>query len=232
MTLKEAAANSLLAFVASTCVVLIVRAVDRPAPTSAAPEGSAGPTPAPQTAATASPAAATPDGVHVYYLHGNIRCPTCRSIEAYTKEAVETGFARELQSGKVTWQVINFDQPGNRHYQTQYKLIAPTVVVAKWQGGKQVDWRNLNEVWEYVSDKPAFLAFVQNHVREFLGQPTLAAQPARGNGPFAPTGGDRVLPVPEPLGLEPTPPGTWGSGNGDLLQAPGSDDLPVPPTKP
>ncbi len=200
MTLKEAAANSLLAFVAATCVVLIVRAVDRPAPLPAGPAGPGGASPAQQASASASPAPAMLDGVRVYYLHGNVRCPTCRTIEAYAKEAVETGFARELQSGQVTWQVVNYDQPGNRHYQTEYEVVAPTVVLAKWHGGKQVEWRNLNEVWEYVNDKPAFLAFVQKHLGELLGQPRVAAQPAASNRPSPATAADRVLPVPEPSG--------------------------------
>lgn len=206
MPLKQSAAIALLAFVAATCVVLIVQAVDRPAPlgaaakSSAGPEPSAGPTLAPQTAATASHASAMPDGVRVYYLHGNIRCRTCRTIEAYTKEAVETGFANELQSGKVTWRTVNYDQPSNWHYLTEYQVVGPTVVLAKWEGGKQVDWRNLNEVWEYVRDKQALQAFVQRHLREFLGQPTPAAQPPHGGTLSRADSGGRVpselLPVP------------------------------------
>lgn len=214
MPLKQSAAIALLAFVAATCVVLIVRAVDRPAPSiaaaksspgpesssSAGPESLAGPTLAPQTAATASRASAMPDGVHVYYLHGNIRCRTCRTIEAYTKEAVETGFASELQSGRVTWRAVNYDQPSNWHYLSEYEVVAPTVVLAKWQGGKQVDWRNLKEVWEYVRDKEALQAFVQRHLREFLGQPTVATKPSRdGTLSRAGAGGrlpSELLPVP------------------------------------
>ena len=99
MSMKEALTNSLLMFVAATCVVLIVKSLSW----------------APQT-----PQVAVQDGVKVYYLHGNIRCPTCRTIEAYAQEAVETGFADELKSGKVQWQVINYESPGNEHYALEY----------------------------------------------------------------------------------------------------------------
>jgi hypothetical protein len=50
------------------------------------------------------------EGIVVYYFHGNVRCPTCITLEEYSKEAVETFFADELESGRVQWQVINFDE--------------------------------------------------------------------------------------------------------------------------
>lgn len=197
MTLKEAAANSLLAFVASTCVVLIVRALERPKPLLFGLAGGASQSSSQVVPTRASADRAVVNGVRVYYLHGNIRCPTCRSIEAYTQEAIEAGFPAELQSRKLDFQVVNYDQPGNQHYQRDYEVVAPTVVITKWRDGKEVDWRNLNQVWEYVHDKSAFLAFVQNHVREFLGQPALP-QTAGSQLHVSPPA-DRVLPVPDPL---------------------------------
>jgi hypothetical protein len=142
MTLKEAATNSLLMFVAATCVVLIVKAVS---PTPTGPGA---------VAATANPVLApTPaiaDGFKVYYLHGNIRCPTCRTIEATAREAVETGFAEQLKSGQLEWQVINYESPGNEHYATDYEVVAPTVVMAEFTGGQQKKWKAIPESTQRV----------------------------------------------------------------------------------
>ena len=149
MTVKDAAANSLLMFVAATCVVLIVKAI---------PAGNA-PTTKPQ---------AMQDGVQVMYLHNNTRCTTCRNIEAYAREAVETGFANELQSGRMAWQVVNYEAPGNEHYATDYNVLAATVVFAKFAGGRQVAWKNLMEVWDYKDDRAASVAFVQESLKKFL----------------------------------------------------------------
>ena len=79
-----------------------------------------------------APTPAIADGFKVYYLHGNIRCPTCQTIEATTQEAVETGFAEQLKSGQLAWQVINYESPGNEHYTTDYEVVAPTVVMAEF----------------------------------------------------------------------------------------------------
>ena len=103
-----------------------------------------------------------------YYLHGKIRCVTCNDIERSAKEAIEEGFGSELQSGRLEWRVVNYDEPGKEHYATDFKLAAPCVVLASVRDGRQVAWKSLPEVWELVGDKPAFRAFVQKNLREQL----------------------------------------------------------------
>ena len=176
MSLKEALTNSLLMFVAATCVVLIVKAVS---PTQV------------------MPTVAMQDGYKVYYLHGNVRCPTCRTIEATAQEAVETGFADELKHGQIQWQVINYESPGNEHYAKDYEVVAPTVVLAKNAGGQQTNWKALPEVWELVNDKPAFVSFVQNSLREFMGQPTSPPPDSSSLRPASEPEDSSSLPIPD-----------------------------------
>jgi hypothetical protein len=144
-----------------------------------------------------APTLALQDGVIVYYLHGNTRCPTCRTIEAYAQEAVESGFADELKDRRIQWQVINYESPGNEHYATDYDVVAPNVVLAKFKGGKQVAWKGLPEVWEHVGDKPTFVDFVDTSLREFLGspqaKPSKEPHPVRTSGESTPP----LLPIPE-----------------------------------
>lgn len=198
MSLKQAVANSLLMFVAATCVVLIVRAVSPPPQMPQALASSPGPNgPLVNANADGTPTLAVQDGARVFYLHGTIRCPTCRSIEAYAEEAVRTGFAGELQSGDLQWQVINYESPGNERYATDYEVVAPNVVLAMFKDGRQVKWKGLPEVWEHVGDKPAFVAFVQASIREFLGKPQsiLFSMP----NPIRPSpeSSAPVIPIPE-----------------------------------
>lgn len=166
MTVKDAASNSLLMFVAATCVVLVVRATT---PTQQSQHAAPATTIAEANSGTGDTSTeAIEDGVVVYYLHSNFRCDTCRTIEAYAKEAVEAGFADELQAGTIQWQVVNYESPGNEHFAADYETVAPNVVLVKFKDGKQVDWKGLPEVWEHTGDKPAFLNFVQSSLRDFL----------------------------------------------------------------
>jgi len=191
MSLKDALTNSLLMFVAATCVVLIVKALSQTPPPQAVASISGDNSGAATPKSNPTPTLAVQDGVKVYYLHGNTRCPTCRTIEAYAQEAVQTAFADELKSGKITWQVINYESPGNEHFATDYEVVAPNVVLALFKDGKQVKWKGLPEVWEHVGDKAAYFTFVQTSLREFLGQPQVA--PSTVPPPVAPP----TLPVPE-----------------------------------
>ena len=47
--------------------------------------------------------------IEVFDFHTTNRCITCKAIEANTKYTLETYFAKELKSGKVTFKVINID---------------------------------------------------------------------------------------------------------------------------
>ena len=42
-------------------------------------------------------AAGVTDKVVAYYFHGTRRCANCRKIEAYSHEAIEVGFVKELE---------------------------------------------------------------------------------------------------------------------------------------
>ena len=198
MTLKDATTHSLLMFVAASCVVLIVRALPQSQQMPRATASSDVDGRASAQTAIDGPALTLQDGVKVYYLHGNTRCPTCRTIEAYAQEAVQTGFADELKSRKIAWEVVNYESPGNERYATDYQVVAPNVVLAEFKDGKQVRWKGLPEVWEHVADKPTFVAFVQNSLRDFLREPAAKVSSSVQNPERSPSGSDESpLPLPQ-----------------------------------
>lgn len=111
------------------------------------------------------------DGVVVTYFYTNVRCPTCRKIEAYAKEAVEEGFAEGGGAGRVVWQAINTDERGNEHFIEDYGLLAKSVVVSRRAGGTEAEWKNLDRIWDLVDDKDAFVSYVRDEVSGFLKGP-------------------------------------------------------------
>lgn len=112
------------------------------------------------------------DKVVVYYFHGNVRCSNCRKFEAYSQEAIQGAFSASLGNGRLEWKVINVDEPANKHFIEDYRLITRTVIVSKSRGGNQVEWKNLEKIWELVSNKPAFVKYIQNEVTAYLGNNT------------------------------------------------------------
>ena len=106
--------------------------------------------------------------VIAYYFHGTNRCTTCRTIERYSKEAIDRYFAQELKNGKLDFKPINVDEPENRHYIQDYQLYTRSLVLALYKDDKQLKWKNLSEVWSYVSDKEKFYQYVKDETERFL----------------------------------------------------------------
>jgi hypothetical protein len=148
MTLRRIVTGLLLAFVVASVGFLIYQE------TRAGGKGAAAP---------------TGDRVVAYYFHGTARCPTCRKIEAYTQEALETAFAAEIAAGKLEWRPINVEDPGNEHFVQDFGITGKTVVLAKIRGGAVARFAKLDRTWKLVRDKAEFVDYIVAETRAYLG---------------------------------------------------------------
>ena len=108
------------------------------------------------------------DKVIVYYFHGNYRCPTCMTIERYTRESIEANFAKELKNGQIEFRSINVDLPADNHYVKDYKLFTKSVIVSQIVQGKEQRWKNLQKVWELIHHEADFKAYVKSETVAYL----------------------------------------------------------------
>jgi hypothetical protein len=106
--------------------------------------------------------------VIVYYFHGKYRCTTCRTIERYSREAIEQYFAKEQKKGLLEFRPVNVEETENRHYIQDYQLFTRSLVLSLNQDGKETKWTNLKEVWTHVRDKEKFFQYVKDEVEKFL----------------------------------------------------------------
>jgi hypothetical protein len=108
--------------------------------------------------------------VIAYYFHTNTRCSTCMKIEAYSKEAIEKGFADELKNGILEMRIVNYENPENKHFMKDYKLVSKSLILVNMVNGKQTEWTNLKVVWQLTGRKDAFLNYVRKEVRGYLAK--------------------------------------------------------------
>ncbi len=108
--------------------------------------------------------------VIAYYFHSTRRCASCKKIEAYSREAIETGFAEALKTGELEWLVLNTDKPENKHFLEDYQLYTKSLVLSKIEDGEETEWKNLEKVWRLLGDKNSFIEYVQTEVQSFSGQ--------------------------------------------------------------
>lgn len=106
----------------------------------------------------------------VTYFHGDVRCATCKKLEAYSHEAITTGFANELDKGDIVWRTVNYDEEGFKHYIEDYGLYTKALILSMVKDTVEVRWKNLEKIWNLVGDKDEFIKYVQTETRDFLKQ--------------------------------------------------------------
>jgi hypothetical protein len=177
MDLKNAAAVCLISLCSATLVVLIARTMDNQAAARLEPQlasiveelralrGQGGIAAAPGDSAKLETIG---NGLIVYYFHGNVRCPTCQSIETQSHQTVQKDFASQLNKREIVWKILNYEQPMAKPLTDKFQIQMPVVVLAKMKGGKIEGWKRLDEVWALVGDKPAFTKYVRGEIEQML----------------------------------------------------------------
>ncbi len=106
--------------------------------------------------------------VVAYYFYGNVRCQTCRKIEAYTSESILATFTNELSARTLEWKTANVDEKENEHFVKDYELTSRAVVLVKIVDGKQAEWKSLARIWDLVGDKDLFQKYIKDETKAFL----------------------------------------------------------------
>jgi len=107
-------------------------------------------------------------GVVAYYFHGTMRCPTCLKMERYAREAIEEALAAEINAGLLEWRAVDYDEPANEHFLKEYGLTASALVVLSQGQAGATSWRNLDRIWDLVSDEASFKEYVVETVNAML----------------------------------------------------------------
>ena len=110
-----------------------------------------------------------PIKLQVYYFHGDFRCESCITIENYTKEVIKNFYTMEIKRGLIDFNIINIDQPENEHFQTEYALVSQSVILSlRNKKEKELDWKNLEAVWQYYINKDKFFEYLKSNIDAYL----------------------------------------------------------------
>jgi len=104
------------------------------------------------------------DGIVVLNFHAAIRCDACREIGTEAQALLETDYRDELKTGRMQWRSVNYEAPANKHFVRDYDLTTSTIVVTRREGGRDVEWQRLDDVWEHVFDGPAMRAYLKKQI--------------------------------------------------------------------
>ena len=93
---------------------------------------------------------------------------TCRTIESYSREVIEQRFGGEIAKGRLQYKMVNVQLPENRHFVKDYQLFTKSLVLVRFEKGKQAEYKVLNDTWELVGNKQAMQGYVEREIREYL----------------------------------------------------------------
>jgi hypothetical protein len=104
------------------------------------------------------------DKIEAYYFHFTARCITCNTIEAKTKENLESLYPEHVKSGLLSFQSVNLDDAGSKPLAKKLGIAGQTLILVK--GDEKINITN--EGFMYAMVKPEKFKEVINEKVEFL----------------------------------------------------------------
>ena len=74
----------------------------------------------------------------------------------------------DIAKGRLQFKLVNVQLPENRHFVKDYQLFTKSLVLVRFEKGKQAEYKVLNDTWELVGDKQAMQGYVEREVRDYL----------------------------------------------------------------
>jgi cytochrome oxidase Cu insertion factor (SCO1/SenC/PrrC family) len=127
-------------------------------PTMPSPPTEPQPVPEPQTEVSQ---------VNIVYFHRTNRCHSCKYSEAQTSATLDTYFADELASGKITFVSVDVQDESNAAIIEKYGAYGPQLFISVLKG----DTENIIEVqefWDFIDDDEGFSNLIIDKVNEAL----------------------------------------------------------------
>jgi len=107
------------------------------------------------------------DRVEVVYFHRTQRCYSCRYMEDAARQTVETYFADELASGKVTFQVFNVEDEKNADIVEKYQASYLSLYINTVKDGTD-HIELVADLYPLIGNDEAFAETLKNKIEKSL----------------------------------------------------------------
>ena len=107
------------------------------------------------------------DKVEVVYFHRTQRCYSCVYAEDSTLYTLETYFADELASGKITFVTLDVTAEENAAIVEKYEAYTSSLFINTIIDGTD-HIEVVNEIWSVIGDDETFVELVKNKIEQSL----------------------------------------------------------------
>ena len=103
--------------------------------------------------------------IKVVKFEPNNPCQGCTNLGNFAKETIQTHFLEDYNSGKITYETFNYQDPKNRHMLEKYNVMGSSLCIAVIKDGKE-EIIDANDMWEYVWEKEEYIKIFKNKLEE------------------------------------------------------------------
>jgi hypothetical protein len=107
------------------------------------------------------------DRVDVVYFHRTVRCYSCQYAEAGTNYTVETYFADEMASSKLTFQSVDVQDSKNAAIVEKYDAYTSSLFINTIKDGTD-HIEQVTDIWLVIGNDEAFVEIVKSEVEKSL----------------------------------------------------------------
>jgi hypothetical protein len=105
--------------------------------------------------------------VNIVYFHRTNRCHSCQYSEAQTRATLDTYFADELASGKITFVSVDVQDESNAAIIEKYGAYGPQLFISVLKGDTE-SVSEVQEFWDFIDDDEGFSNLIIDKVNEAL----------------------------------------------------------------
>ncbi|UCG38262.1 MAG: hypothetical protein JSV00_08710 [bacterium] len=104
----------------------------------------------------------------IYYFHRKFRCQACGPLEETLRAMVQGRYEQQFRTGVLAMCVINLDEPENRHFLDDFRLLSNSLVIAEKRKGVVQRFTNLEAIWDITEGTEAIAGFLHREVSRYL----------------------------------------------------------------
>lgn len=107
-------------------------------------------------------------GYVVYYFRTTYRCTSCTTLERYAEETLLKNFKDEIQQKLISWYSIDVQSKEHEHFIKDFNIFTKSIIIVEISEGKIVRWKNLDNIWNLLSNKEEFQNYIVKEIKKFM----------------------------------------------------------------
>ena len=107
--------------------------------------------------------------IELYHFHGDRSCTSCTVLGDFAEDTLTEWYAPELESGRIVFDHVNFDNPDNTDLVERYGPTGSSL----WIGVYDANGFYAQELvapWYMIKDKEQFSTYIRAVIEQQLGQ--------------------------------------------------------------